>query len=169
MRFEPRSRKSPSRPTSRPSRNASGSFGGCSSFSRCTATFTPDWSFLESWRKTRPRGPTDARLTPGRGPRESLRYQRSDARGRVGVHRDPPRLLRPHPRCRGVDRRDGVRASTSRSGARCRTIARVDRRPARRLRRIRPPRWIGPHPFLVEGRLYGHAIPAADGAPQIVD
>jgi hypothetical protein len=32
-----------------------------------------------------------------------------------------------------------------------------------------PPRWIGPHPFLVEGRLYGHAIPAADGAPQIVD
>ena len=29
-------------------------------------------------------------------------------------------------------------------------------------------RWIGFHPFLVEGRLYGHAIPAADGAPQIV-
>jgi hypothetical protein len=30
-------------------------------------------------------------------------------------------------------------------------------------------RWIGFHPLLVEGRSYGHAIPAADGAPQIVD
>jgi hypothetical protein len=63
-RFEPRSRRPLRRTTSGPRRNASRSFGGCSSFSKCTATFTPGWSCPESWKRTRPRGPTGARRTP---------------------------------------------------------------------------------------------------------